>query len=118
MATNERRSSRRTRISQIEIPNDGSIINRQVVQDHYEDMQWAAWAAGMFRRTGEHPEDCPNDPALFLYHVALNNPKEFLAKLQAALRQRGEDPNLQLEKSCKRSIEELDTMLSLLDEQE
>lgn len=82
-------------------------------------MRWAAANAGMYMRTKVHPSEVPSDLAFFLYNMALDEPKDFAAKLNQT--ESREDTETQLEKDTRkqtdRSVAEIDRWLNEIDKQ-
>lgn len=84
-----------------------------------ENLNWAMAAAGGNRHTGGDPPTCPNYKAWFLYVEAMDNPKEFLAKVgQVEARQDDGDDRCETIRSARRSISDLNDMLDALELQE
>jgi hypothetical protein len=46
-----------------------------------ENLRWAANAAGLKLRTGKLPATCPNNTAYYLFKMAIEEPKDFMAKV-------------------------------------
>ncbi len=86
-------------------------------QSYRENLDWAIEAAGRERNEGKPPETCPNHTAFFLYREARDNPKEFLAKFTTVMGRADDDLDEQrkAQKSGKRSIAEIEEMLSTLE---
>jgi hypothetical protein len=51
---------------------------------YIENIRWAAASAGEFMRTGRSPKQCPNNTAWLLYKLAIEDHRDFLAKLTTA----------------------------------
>ncbi len=107
----------------IKVPdNVGSsvVICANKDQSYMEDLRWAKAAAGRFRRTKVAPITCPNDSAWYLYLQALSDPKDFLGKV-GQMEAKGNPVNeveRDLTKYNKKSVKEIDDMLSLYEEEE
>ena len=100
-------------------PMEG-IENEKKDLSFRENLSWAIATAGKFLRTGDAPTSCPNDEAYFLYRQACEQPKEFLGKftqVEARTDDGSEEARL-AKKSGKRSIDEIEEMLSTLGEHE
>ena len=88
-------------------------------QSYRENLRWAIDAAGKRIRTKEEPDECPNDSAWYLYVQAIQDPKDFLAKVgqieakSSAKEELEEDDR----KQATKSIEEIDEMLATLEEE-
>ncbi|MCP4899999.1 MAG: hypothetical protein GY906_23775 [bacterium] len=85
---------------------------------HRENLKWAINAAGHYLRTGEKPTTAPNDAAYWLYQQAQDEPKDFLAKFNQ-VESKGDselDEQRKARSTGKRRIEEIDEMLSILEE--
>lgn len=92
-----------------------AIKSEGVSQSHRQNLTWALEAAGRFLRTAEEPAKCPNDAAYYLYRRAIEEPKEFLAKVtQTESKVKTDDGD---ERAGKRSIRELGEMLETLAEE-
>ncbi len=89
-------------------------------QSYRENLRWAIDAAGKSKRSREEPEECPNDAAYYLYKQAMDDPKDFLAKVgqieakSSAKEELDEDDR----KQATKSIDEIDEMLAALEEDE
>lgn len=94
----------------------GNVQNEEIDQSHRDNLTWAMEAAGRFRRTGEEPASCPNDSAYFLYRRAIEEPKEFLARINQLELKKTVDSGEA--KAARKSIEELSLMLESLTEEE
>jgi hypothetical protein len=73
-------------MSHPDVPNENQIASTGVVsegieQSHRENLRWAIEAAGRALRTGEAPKTAPNDSAYYLYRQALDEPKDFMGKV-------------------------------------
>jgi len=90
------------------------IESEDIVQSHRKNLQWAIKAAGKFLRTKQKPETCPNDAAFFLFMQAIDQPKEFMAKVTQIESKQEEEEEADIKKSCKRSIEEIEKILEKL----
>ena|GEM_PF-3765228 len=85
------------------------VVCEQTEQTYRENLAWALQAAGKFNRTAEEPESCPNDSAFYLYRRAIEEPKEFMARVnQLELKAKGESGDA---KAVRHSIKEIDMML-------
>jgi len=89
-------------------------------QTYRESLRWAIDAAGRQARTGEQPASCPCDAAWYLYRQAVDEPKDFLAKLgQIESKPDAEAQGRQsIRKESGRSIKEIDSFLKELTQQE
>jgi len=91
------------------------VVNEQKDLSYRESLAWATEAAGRFIRTGEAPSTCPNDTAFYLYRRAIEEPKDFLGKVnQLELKAKVDSGD---EKEVKRSIDEIDMMLEAFGEE-
>ena len=82
-----------------------------------ENLQWAMDTAGEFLCAGKQPTSYPNNAAWYLYEQAKADPKDFLGKVgQVESKGSGEsEDERNTRKSGKRSIREIDDMLSELE---
>ncbi|MFZ5830561.1 MAG: hypothetical protein ACOY3P_10755 [Planctomycetota bacterium] len=98
------------RMTSLRVLCDNQVLSYQ------ENVRWALKAAGEFIRTGQRPKRCPNDSAWFLYVRAVEDPKEFMAKV-AQLELRADDDAAQREtkRHAEASIEEIDAILANLE---
>ncbi len=81
-----------------------------------ENIRWAAAAAGLFLRTGKEPESTPNDTAWFLFCMAKEEPKDFMAKISQVESKdvgEGEDERF-IKREGNRMIKQLDDMIGEL----
>ncbi len=94
------------------------IKNEEKEQTHRENLQWAIAMAGRYLRTNEEPAVVPNDAAYYLYQQACAEPKDFLSKFNQ-IESKGDselDERKKSRNAGKRRIEEIDEMLSMLEE--
>ena len=85
-------------------------------QSYLENVRWAMAAAGEFHRTGERPRSCPNDACWFLYTQAIDNPKDFMAKVgQAEAKADTGESERALRAAGQKSIAEIEAMLKTLE---
>ena len=91
------------------------VVSEGKEQSYRENLNWALSTAGEFLRTGTRPITCPNDAAWFLYCQATSEPKDFMAKFSQveAKADTGESERA-MRNNSRRSIEEIDTMLTYL----
>jgi hypothetical protein len=78
-----------------------------------ENLRWAATAFGHHLRTKDHPTTTPNDFAWFLYTMAIEEPKDFMAKV-ASLEGRADDDSgdeQAMRREVTRSVAQIDSML-------
>lgn len=95
------------------------IENEEKEQSYRENLNWAAEAAGRYKRTNVPPETCPNDMAYLLYRSALEDLDKFLAKY-TQVESRSTDGSTEREEAQsrgRRSIGEIEEMLSTLEEE-
>lgn len=98
--------------------SDCPIKCKGIEQSHYDNMLWALDAAGLHLRTGKEPNACPNDSAYFLFCQAKDEPKAFMDKVNQMESKQADKQNPIIKREEKRSIREIDVMLSLLEEEE
>lgn len=89
-------------------------------QSYRESLRWAIESAGTYLRTGVQPASCPCDAAWYLYRQAVDEPKDFLAKLgqiesKVDLEAQGKS---NIRKESGRSIAEIDSFLEELAQSE
>jgi len=87
-------------------------------QTYRENINWALGAAGEYLRTKARPKMCPNDSAWFLYCCAIEEPKDFLAKVSAVEKSAEEVGGSEIKKSTRKSLVEIETFLEMLDGEE
>ncbi len=89
-------------------------------QPYRQSLNWALDNAGTYLRTGVEPVTCPNDIAWYLYEQAKAEPKDFLGKVnQVEMRGDSESEDVRnAKKSGRRSIAEIDMMLSELESED
>ena len=105
------RMSRQTRSLGVAV--DGKELS------YRENLQWALAAAGEFLRTKKRPVSCPNDSAWFLYCQAIEEPKDFMAKVgQIEAKNLGDETEQNARIHARRAIEEIDAMLFEIDQGE
>ena len=83
-----------------------------------ENLQWAIEKAGRFRRSSERPDTCPNDTAWFLYTQALEEPKDFMAKVAAMEKGAEDDTDKDIKRNAKFLLHEIDSFLNKLGEED
>ena len=85
-------------------------------QSYRDSLRWAIDAAGAFLRTGRNPAICPCDAAWYVYKQALDEPKDFLAKVGQieSKGDQGDESQRSARKAGNRSISEIDLMLAEL----
>lgn len=97
-----------------------SVLCENVEQTHRDNLNWAITTAGEFLRTGREPVTCPNDAAFYLYEQAKAEPKEFLSRFNQ-IESKGDQESEEKRNTRiagKRSLAELDSMLSELSSEE
>ncbi len=100
-----------------EAPMDGIECDEHELT-HAENLMWAMNAAGVFFRTNEPPEKCPNNSAYFLYRQAIDDGDKFMAKYQQMMLDKAKKPeNDSLKRGSQKSIEEISSMLDTLGEE-
>lgn len=87
-------------------------------QSYRENINWAMEAAGEYLRTKVRPKICPNDSAWFLYCCAIEEPKDFLAKVSAVEKSTEDPTGAESKKSTKKSLAEIETFLENLNGKE
>jgi len=99
--------------------NESNVVCEGKTQSYRDSLRWAIDAAGAFLRTGLQPKMCPCDTAWYLYQQAISEPKDFLAKIgQIESKNSFEsEDDISIRKSGKRSIAELNSMLTVLEEE-
>lgn len=110
--------------SHADIVHYGKDANRPTIRcldktlSNRENLTWAIEAAGEERSPeGGPPSECPNWAAYFLYLQALSDPNNFTSKyLQAEMRVGEDEDDERRRKSGKRSINEINEMLELLNQ--
>ena len=99
------------------VSNKGSISvtseNKQ--QSYRENLQWAMNAAGEYLRSKKRPTSCPNNSSYFLYTQALEEPKDFMAKVgQIESKSDGGDDDRESKKSSRKTLVEIESFLEEL----
>jgi hypothetical protein len=94
-----------------------AVVSEGKELSYRDSLRWAIDAAGAYLRTGKDPETCPCDAAWYLYRQAIEEPKDFLAKVgQVESKGDGESTDKRnIRKAGQRSIAEIDSMLSELE---
>jgi hypothetical protein len=87
-------------------------------QSYRENLRWAIDAAGEFHRTGKRPAICPNNSAWYLFIQATKDPKDFLGKIGQIESKGEDDSDKELRTSTQHSIEEINTFLEELLQEE
>lgn len=93
------------------------IICEGIEQSYRESLRWAIEAAGAYLRTDQQPTTCPCDAAWYLYRQAIEEPKDFLAKV-GQIESKGDaesEERRSFRKAGQRSVQEIDAMLSELE---
>ena len=86
-------------------------------QPYRDNLSWAMSAAGHFLRTKERPIICPNNACWFLYCQAIDEPKDFMAKVnQIESKADGGELERESKSSSRRSLAEIDLFLQNLGE--
>jgi AraC-like DNA-binding protein len=85
------------------------------VQSYRDNLAWAMQAAGEYLRTQKRPSICPNDSAFFLYHQAIDDPKDFLSKVAAIEKGVDDSDDREGRASTKRTLNEIKAFLRGLD---
>ena len=106
-----------TRSSGSSTKEEINVVCENIEQSYRDSLRWAIDAAGANLISGKDPETCPCNAAWWLYQQAISEPKDFMAKVsQIEGRGSGEsDDEKNAKKSGKRSVAELDAMLSELE---
>jgi hypothetical protein len=89
-------------------------------QSYRDSLRWAIEAAGTYLRTGRQPSLCPCDAAWYLFKQAVDEPKDFLAKV-GQIESKGDSESEErrnARKDGKRSVAELDSMLAEIELEE
>jgi hypothetical protein len=63
------------------VEGTSDVVDEGKQLSHRDCMRWAANAAGHKGRTGQAPGSCPNNTCWYLYRMAIEEPKDFLAKM-------------------------------------
>ena len=91
------------------------VLNEGKEQTYRENLNWAMNAAGEFLRAKRRPHTCPNDSAWFLYCQAIDEPKDFMAKVgQVELKSDNGESDRMAKVVGQRSVTEIDEMLNEL----
>lgn len=94
----------------------GGIVCRNEELSYRENLRWAIDAAGEFQRSREHPVECPNNSAWYLFTQAILDPKDFLAKL-GQIEVKASEKDVLTEdtrRHSRQSIKDLDDQLAVL----
>jgi hypothetical protein len=95
------------------------VENEGRIQTYRDNLTWAMNTAGEYSRTKVHPTTCPNNAAWFLYQQALNEPKDFMAKVsQIESKIQDNDEVSVIKRSAKKTLDEITAFLTALDERE
>ncbi len=83
-----------------------------------DNLAWAMASAGTYLRTKKHPITCPNDSAWFLYTQAVDEPKDFMAKVgQVESKNDSGELDAERRKGSKKTLSEIENFLEELSEQ-
>lgn len=95
-----------------EIVCEGKTLSR------LEEIEWAAAAAGRFKRTREMPSTCPSDGAFLWFEQAMQESKHFLDKFMQMTCKNMDEAEQQRKASIsgQRSIKEIEGMLELIEQ--
>jgi hypothetical protein len=98
-------------------PEKQVIENEHKDQSYRENLTWAMEAAGEYLRTKKKPKTCPNNAAYFLYTQAIDEPKDFMAKINQmeSKADQGEHER-EVRQSSRKSLAEIEEFLSKLEE--
>jgi hypothetical protein len=96
------------------------VACENIKQSYRDSLRWAITAAGKHLRTGVGPSKVPCDAAWWLYQQAIEEPKDFMAKVSQI--EAKADAEYEAERMARqvgtKSMAEIDEMLSELDRQE
>jgi len=95
--------------------NSNRVESEGKQQTYRENLAWALNAAGEYMRTKARQKTCPNDSAWFLYCAALEEPKDFLAKVSAVEKSADDTEGKEFKRSTRKSLEEIERFLEDLD---
>jgi len=104
--------------SQIGFEPEKAVVCDGVTQSHRDSLRWAIDAAGMTRRTGKAPQSCPCDTAWYLYVSAIEDPKDFLGKVNQ-IEAKGDAESADkraVRQSGERCIKEINSMLDAMED--
>lgn len=89
-------------------------------QTYRDSLRWAIAAAGRYLRTKDHPVVCPCDAAFYLYRQAIEEPKDFMSKVNQI--ESKADAEAEARKNSRkhsdRATQEIDMMLTELQSEE
>jgi hypothetical protein len=108
-----RNDHRIAKLKRDELHDEAEIVSENRAQSHRENLAWAIDAAGRHLRTGEAPQIVPNNAAFFLYKQAIDEPKDFLTKVNQLELKRTEQQNTH-KKACEKTIAEIDDILAAM----
>ncbi len=107
-----------------DVPHGNPITNANVLSEgiegsHRDNLRWAIDAAGRSLRTGEAPKSAPNDAAYYLFRQAIEEPKDFLSRVNQIEAKGDEDERARMSarKQGERSVAEIEEMLKSLNEE-
>jgi hypothetical protein len=77
-------------------------------------------AAGKYLRSGSNPDECPNDTAFYLFRQAVEEPKDFMAKVsQMELKiDKEEELRQNARRDGQRTVAEIKSFLAEISNQE
>ena len=100
-----------------DVPKSSEIECEGIEMSYRECLRWAINAAGLHKRTGQPLKSIPNDSCFYLYTAAIEEQKDFLAKLGQI--ESKEDAEALLDKNTRRmterNVDEISKMLDHLD---
>ena len=97
-------------------PTIKRVKSEGIKQTYRENINWALSTAGEFLRTEVEPETCPNDAAFFLYQQAIDDPKDFMAKVAAIEKSAEDSADNTVKVSTKKTLSEIESFLERLEE--
>jgi hypothetical protein len=88
------------------------VLSEGIEQTYRENLRWALNAAGEFALTGLRPDTCPNHSAWFLYTQAVDEPKDFMAKVaQMESKVDVSEEEQEMKRGSRKTIEEIHQLL-------
>ena len=80
-------------------------------QSYRENLSWAMEAAGKFLCTDQKPTECPNHSAYFLFKQAINEPKDFMAKVGQIESKNDDGASRTFAASNRKTLQDIQTFL-------
>jgi hypothetical protein len=87
------------------------VVIEERSQSYRDNILWAMNTAGEYSRTKTHPITCPNNSAWFLYMQAIDEPKDFMAKVNSIESKSDDGLDKDIIRASKKSLSEIEKFL-------